>query len=138
MKKASNDGYDPTVELAKGANLTAASYDKTQKITVTAGKVTVGGKPGIVKISGLATGKLDAGIDGTIDLWLSIFRFKRPDGTTNHVAGWNIPVVLKPDQTAAATAKAFAAYVNSGTRPYRATAAGDKLKIVFTENPHSI
>lgn len=137
MKKASNDGYDPTVELAKGANLTAASYDKTQKITVTAGKVTVGGKPGIAEVSGLATGKLDAGIDGTIDLWLSIFRFKRPDGTTNHVAGWNIPLALKPKQTPLETAKAFAAYINSGTRPYKAKAAGNKNKasinIVFTE-----
>jgi len=124
-------------KLAKGANLTAASYDKTQKISVTAGKVTVGGKPGIVEISGLATGKLDAGIDGTIDLWLSIFRFKRPDGTTNHVAGWNIPLALKPKQTSLETAKAFTAYINSGTRPYKAKAAGNKTKasinIVFTE-----
>ena len=58
----------------------------------------------------------------------------RPDGTTDHVAGWNIPTVLKPGQTAAATAKVFADYINSGTRPYRATATGGKVKIVFTEN----
>jgi len=32
--------YNPEIELAKGANLTTASYDKTQKISVTAGKVT--------------------------------------------------------------------------------------------------
>ena len=68
-------GYDPAVELAKGAELTAASYDKTQGIIISVGKVTVGGKPGVAEISGLATGKQDAGIDGTIDLWLSIFRY---------------------------------------------------------------
>ena len=130
-------GYNPEVELAKGADLTAASYDKTQKIYVTVEKVTVGRKPGVVAITGLATGKLEAGIDGTIDLWLSIFRYKRPDGTTNHVAGWNIPLALKPKQTPLETAKAFTAYINSGTRPYKAKAAGNKAKatvmIVFTE-----
>lgn len=137
MKKKDTENYNPEVELAKGANLTAASYDKTQKIFVTAGKVTVGGKPGRVEVTGLATGKLDAGIDGTIDLWLSIFRFKRPDGTTNHVAGWNIPLVLKPKQTPIVTAKAFASYINAGTRPYKAKATGNTAKasvtIVFTE-----
>lgn len=133
MKDMKSGGdYNPEVELAKGANLTAASYDKTQKIGVTSGKVTVGGKPGIVEISGLATGKLDAGIDGTIDLWLSIFRFKRPDGTTNHVAGWNIPLALKPKQTPVVTAKAFAAYINASTRPYKAKAAGNKVKATVT------
>lgn len=134
MTKRNNSAeYNPEVELAKGADLTAASYDKTQKIVVTGGKVTVGGKPGIVEITGLATGKLEAGIDGTIDLWLSIFRFKRPDGTTNHVAGWNIPLALKPGQTPVATAKAFVAYINSGTRPYRATATGARFKITYFE-----
>lgn len=137
MKAKTGGEYDPEVELTKGAALTAASYDKTQKISVTAGKVTVGGKPGIAEILGLATGKLEAGIDGTIDLWLSIFRFKRPDGTTNHVAGWNIPLALKPKQTPIETAKAFAAYINSGTRPYKAKATGNKAKatlsIFFTE-----
>ena len=51
-----NGGYDPVIELAKGAKLEAASYDKTQKILVTAGKVTVGGTPGEVEITGIATG----------------------------------------------------------------------------------
>lgn len=125
--------YNPEVELAKGATLDAASYDKTQKIKVTVAKVTVGGIPGRAEVSGVATGKLEAGIDGTMDLWLSIFRYMRPDGTTDHVAGWNIPIVLKPGQTAVASAKAFADYINSGTRPYHATAAGAKIKIVFTE-----
>lgn len=125
--------YNPEVELAKGATLDARSYDKTQKVKVTAGKVTVGGIPGRVEISGIATGHLpEAGIEGTCDLWLSIFRYMRPDGTIDHVGGWNIPTVLKPGQTAAATAKAFADYINAGTRPYRATATGGKLKIVFT------
>lgn len=132
MKKGKN--YNPDIELAKGATLDAAAYDKTQKIKVTAGKVTVGGKPGRAEISGTATGHIpEAGLEGTCDLWLSIFRFMRPDGTINHVAGWNIPIVLKPGQTAAATAKAFADYINAGTRPYRAAASGGKIKIVYTE-----
>ncbi len=125
--------YNPELELAKGATLDAASYDKTQKVKVTVPKVTVGGIPGRVEISGIATGRIEPGIDGTMDLWLSIFRFMRPDGTINHVAGWNIPTVLKPGQTAAASAKAFADYINAGTRPYHATASGGKIKIVFTE-----
>lgn len=126
--------YNPELELAKGATLDAASYDKTQKIKVTVSKVTVGGIPGRAEISGIATGHIpEAGIEGTCDLWLSIFRFMRPDGTINHVAGWNIPIVLKPGQTAAASAKAFADYINAGTRPYRATALGGKIKIVFAE-----
>lgn len=131
MRKSSKANYNPEVELAKGATLDAASYDKTQKIKVIVGKVTVGGIPGRAEISGMATGKLEAGTDGTMDLWLSIFRYMRPDGTIDHVAGWNIPTVLKPGQTAAATAKAFADYINAGTRPYRATASGSKLKIIF-------
>ena len=124
--------YNPEVELAKGATLDAAAYDKTLKIKVTAAKVTVGGIPGRAEISGIATGHIpEAGLEGTCDLWLSIFRYMRPDGTTDHVAGLNIPTILKPGQTAAATAKAFADYINAGTRPYRATATGGKIKIVF-------
>jgi len=110
MKKS----YNPVVELAKGAGLTAASYDATQKIAVTAGKVTVGGIAGEVVLTGLATGRADASIDGTINLWLSIFRFMRPDGSTNHVAGWNIMLSLAAKQRPEATAKAFAAYINAG------------------------
>jgi len=126
-------GYNPEVEHEKGATLEASSYDKTQQVKVTAKKVTVGGKAGIVEFSGLATGKTDASINGTIGIWLSIFRYMRPDGTINHVAGWNIMLPLKAKQTAAATAKAFAKTINAGTRPYKATATGDKLKIVYTE-----
>lgn len=36
MKKKGAGGYDPVVELAKGAKLEAAAYDKTQKATVIA------------------------------------------------------------------------------------------------------
>ena len=137
MKKKRAGGYDPAVELAKGAKLETAAYDKTQKATVIAAKVTVGGKPGIVEISGIATGHIpEAGIEGTVDLWLSIFRYMRPDGTIDHVGGWNIPLTLKAKQTPIETAKAFAAYINAGTRPYKAKAAGNKIKatvtIVFT------
>lgn len=130
--------YNPEVELSKGATLDAASYDKTQKIKVTADKVTVGGTAGRAELSGTATGKTGAGINGTVNLWLSIFRYMRPDGTINHVAGWNIQLSLKPGQTAAATAKAFADYINAGTRPYRATVSGGSntaaVKIIFTEH----
>ena len=134
MKQKKGHVYIPEVELVKGATLDAASYDKTQKIKVTVPKVTVGGIPGRAEISGTATGHIpEAGIEGTCDLWLSIFRYMRPDGTTDHVAGWNIPTVLKPGQSAAATAKTFADYINAGTRPYHATAAGGKIKITFIE-----
>lgn len=137
MKKKKKAVYNPEVELAKGATLVASSYDKTQKIKVTAGKVTVGGIPGRAEIFGIATGHIpEAGIEGTIDLWLSIFRYMRPNGTIDHVGGWNIPTSLKPGQTAAATAKALVNYINAGTRPYRAAAGGGKnratIKIVFT------
>ena len=132
MDKKKGHVYIPEVELAKGANLEVASYDKTQKIIVTVAKVTVGGIPGRAEISGTATGRHDATIDGTLSIWLSIFRYMRPDGTTDHVAGWNIMIPLVAGQTAAATAKAFADYINAGTRPYRGTANGGKLKIVFT------
>jgi hypothetical protein len=88
MKKSGN--YDPNVELSKGARLETASYDKTQKIAVLAGKVTVGGLAGVVDISGIATGRHDASINGCLGVWLSIFRYMRPDGTIDHVAGLNI------------------------------------------------
>jgi hypothetical protein len=137
-KNKTAENYNLDMELEKGATLTAASYDKTQKITVIAGKVTVGGKPGIVEISGIANGAQDAGIDGTLNLWLSIFRYMRPDGTTNHVAGWNIALALKAGQTPLETANAFTDYINTGKRPYKAkTAATDttsKVTIIFTEN----
>jgi len=123
--------YNPEVELTKGAKFEAATYDKTQTVKIIASKVTVGGTPGIAEISGIATGRTDASINGTIGIWLSIFRFMRPDGTINHVAGWNIMLPLKIGQTAAATAKSFVKTINTGTRPYRATATGAKLKIFF-------
>jgi len=124
--------YNPEIELAKGAKLEAATYDKTQSVKVLAPKVTVGGISGVVEISGIATGRSDASINGCIGIWLSIFRYMRPDGTINHVAGWNIMLPLKAKQTAAATAKAFAKTINAGPRPYKAAATGAKLKIVYT------
>jgi hypothetical protein len=137
-KNKTAGNYNPEVELEKGATLTALSFDKTQKITVTAGKVTVGGKPGIAEISGMANGKQEAGQDGTIELWLSIFRYMRPDGTTNHVGGWNIYVALKAGQTPLETANAFADYINASKRPYKANTAATEttatMTIIFTEN----
>lgn len=125
--------YNPEIELAKGAKFEAASYDKTQTAKILVNKVTVGGQAGIAEISGIATGRIDASINGCIGIWLSIFRFMRPDGTIDHVAGWNIMLPLKPKQTAAATAKAFAKIINTGPRPYKATVTGAKLKVVYTE-----
>lgn len=135
MKKKRKGVYNPEIELAKGATLDAASYDKTQKIKVIASKVTVGGIPGRVEISGTATGRQDASINGCLGIWLSIFRYMRPDGTTDHVAGWNIMLPLAAGQLPAASAEAFAACINAGTRPYRAAAEGGRnaatIKIIF-------
>lgn len=133
MTKKNNGGYDPAVELAKGAKFMASSYDETQKVQITATKVTVGGKPGVAEFTGLATGKHDTSIDGSINLWLSIFRYMRSDGTIDHVGGWNIPLNLKAGQSPIATAKAFATYINAAaTRPYKAKAAGNKTKATVT------
>ena len=128
--------YDPAVEFAKGATLDAASYDKTQKVKVSGNIVTVGGKPGRVEISGIATGRTDSSINGTLGLWLSIFRYMRPDGTVDHVAGWSIMIPLAAGQTPQETAKAIVTHINAGKRPYKAVAAGFKtmatIAIVFT------
>ena len=135
MTNEKTGAYDPAVELAKGAELTAGSYDKTQTVKVASAKVTVGGKPGVAELAGIATGQLGGGgINGTINLWLSIFRFMRPDGSVNHVAGWNIAMPMKPGHTPQATAKAFEEYINASTRPYRAKATGALLEIIYTEN----
>ena len=99
-KKSKPSLYNPDVELAKGATLTMASYDTTQRIESISDKVTVGGKPGIAKITGIATGQHDASINGTLSLWFSIFRYMRPDGSIDHVAGWNIIIRLKAGETA--------------------------------------
>lgn len=138
MKKTKKRKYDPAVELEKGATLDAASYDKTQKIKVSGNTVTVGGKPGRAEIAGIATGRADSSINGTLGLWLSIFRYMRPDGTIDHVAGWNIMLPLTAGQTPLDTAKALVAKINAGRRPYKAVAAGFKtmatIAIVFTGN----
>lgn len=107
MPKKNAVGYNPDVELAKGAKFEAATYDKTQSIKVLAAKVTVGGTPGIAEITGVATGRNDASINGTIGIWLSIFRYMRPDGTINHVAGWNIMLPLKGEADRCGHSKGF-------------------------------
>jgi len=136
MKKTKKGRYNPAVELEKGATLDVASYDKTQKIKVSGNIVTVGGKPGRAEISGIATGRTDSSINGTLGLWLSIFRYMRPDGTIDHVAGWNIMLPLAAGQTPQETARALVARINAGKRPYKAVAAGFKtvatIAIVFT------
>ena len=124
--------YDKDIELAKGAKLSASSFDKTQKVKViTKNKVTVGGEPGTVEISGIATGRKDTSMVGTMRLWLSTFRYKRPDNTVDHVSGWSIALGLRPKQTALQTAKIYVAHINSQTRPYKA-------KITGTENKATI
>ncbi|MGD9642975.1 MAG: hypothetical protein AB7V08_09575 [Elusimicrobiales bacterium] len=134
MKKRKNTAkYNPEAELAKGAKLEAASYDKTQSIKVLVNKVTVGGQEGVLEVSGIATGRDDSSINGTISIWLSIFRYMRPDGTINHVAGWNIMLPLKARQTAAVTAKALVKVVNTGGRPYRARLINGGVTLVFIE-----
>ncbi|HOI42302.1 MAG TPA: hypothetical protein PK523_05090 [Elusimicrobiales bacterium] len=127
-----NKKYDPAAEMAKGARLTALSFDKLQKVSVTGPLVTVGGQPGSVEFSGKARGR-GAGIDGTMSVWLSIFRYNRPDGTVNHVAGWNVTLPLKPGQKPEVTAKDFEKFINSAARPYRAKAVRTALSITYDE-----
>ena len=59
----------------------------------------------------------------------------RPDGTIDHVAGWNIFIRLKSGHTALESAEAFAEQINVGTRPYRAAVSGGnetaEISIVF-------
>lgn len=126
--------YDPEKELKKGAKLKAAAFDPFQTLKVIDEKVTVGGNPGIIEISGNAAGKTDNSLGGTASIWLSIFRFMRPDGTTDHVAGWNIMVPLAKGQTPEQTANAFAMYINlAQSRPYIAQADGGRLMIYYHE-----
>ncbi|MBU2529994.1 MAG: hypothetical protein KKD35_03045 [Elusimicrobia bacterium] len=128
-KKGKAKPYDKALELAKGAKLAASSFDKTQEvIVITKNLVTVGGEPGTVEISGLATGRKDTSMAGTMRLWLSTFRYKRPDNTVDHVAGWSIALGLKPNQTALQTAKTYVAHINSQTRPYKAKMTGTENK----------
>jgi hypothetical protein len=131
--KNENPGYYSETELDRGAQLTAVSYDKTQRALVTAGLATVGGKAVTAEISGVATGR---GEDGTVNLWLSTFHFKGRDGELKKVPGFNAVATLAPRQGAIDTAKAIASYVNSIKTPYKATASGDRRKalvnIAFT------
>lgn len=123
--------YRPPAEAFKGAELAASSYDGTQRVEVPRWRTTVGGEAARADFTGAAAGK-GAGIDGTMCLWLSIFRRVRPVGSVDHVAGWHIALALQPGQTALETALAFAARINAGSRPYRAAAAGDAARASLT------
>lgn len=138
-EKGNDMAYNPEKELKKGAELRVMSLDPKQSMKVSAGKVTVGGEPGIVDISGTAAGKQDGSLGGTASLWLSIFRFMRPDGTVDHVAGWNIMIPLASGQTSEQTARAFELAVNlDPSRPYFAKAEGSRLWIYYREKKMSI
>ncbi len=135
MNKDPKEGYDTETELEKGADLTAVSYDATQRAIVTSGKVTVGGRAVTAEISGIASSKAP---DGMINLWLSLFSFKKPDGSVKQVDALNIPAALKPGQGAIDTAKALAGFINTSKRPYKATVKGNRtnatITIIFARN----
>jgi hypothetical protein len=86
------------------------------------------GKPVTAEISGLATAK---GEDGTVNLWLSSFRFKGRDGVMKKVPGVNAVAKLHPRQGAIDTAKAIASYVNASKTAYKATASGSRKKALI-------
>ncbi|OGR44527.1 MAG: hypothetical protein A2X35_00240 [Elusimicrobia bacterium GWA2_61_42] len=131
--KNEEPGYYNDSELERGAALTAVSYDLTQRAMVTSRMATVGGKAVTAEISGVATGK---GEDGTVNMWLSSFRFKGRDGSMKKVPGVNAVARLAPRQGALETAKAIAAYVNTTRNAYKAKASGSRRKarvdIAFT------
>ena len=110
------------------------SLDPLQTVKIIEEKATIGGQPGIVEFYGNAKGKTDNSFGGTVSVWLSIFRFMRPDGTIDHVAGWNMQIPLAPGQTPEQTADAFAKYINlAPTRPYIAQAEGGRLSVFYHE-----
>lgn len=121
--------YDPSVELEQGADLTAVSYDPTQRALVMGGKVTIGGRAVTAEISGVATGK---GLDGMVNLWLSKFYFRKPDGSVNAVSDLNVPAPLKPHQGAIDTARKLASFINASKRPYKAKAQGSRRKATLS------
>jgi hypothetical protein len=120
-----NPGYFNELELDRGVQLTAVSYDQTQRALVTAGRATVGGKEVEAEISGIATGK---GEDGTVNLWLPAFRFKGSNGAIKRVPGLNAVASLSPHQGAINTAKAIASSINSSRTAYKAAARGTRRK----------
>jgi len=129
-----NTEYNPEKELKKGPKLQAMSLDPLQTVKIIEEKATIGGQPGIVEFYGNAKGKTDNSFGGTVSVWLSIFRFMRPDGTIDHVAGWNMQIPLAPGQTPEQTADAFAKYINlAPTRPYIAQAEGGRLSVFYHE-----
>ena len=128
-----NPGYFNELELDRGVQLTAVSYDRTQRALVTAGRATVGGKAVTTEISGVATGM---GEDGTVNLWLPTFRFKGRSGGINRVPCLNAVATLSPHQGAINTAKAIASSINRSRTAYKASASGSRRKarvnIIFT------
>lgn len=131
--KNENPGYFNELELDRGVQLTAVSYDRTQRAFVTAGRATVGGRAVETEISGVATGR---GEDGTVNLWLPAFRFKARNGGITRVPGLNAVASLSPRQGAINTAKAIASSINSSKTAYKATSSGTRrkasIKICFT------
>lgn len=130
MKSVNND--EAEADLEAGAELSAVSYDPTQEALVMSRTATVGGKAVTAEINGVATGK---GEDGTVNMWLSAFQFKGPDGQMRKVPGLNAVARLAPKQGALDTARAIASRFNKAG-VYRARATGDRrkalLNIVFT------
>ena len=131
--KTGNLKYCEEIELERGAQLSAVSYDRTQRAVVSEGRATVGGRAVIAEISGIATGK---GEDGTVNMWLPAFRFKGRDGEMNEVPGYNAVATLSPRQGAIETAKAIAYSVNHSWTPYKAKISGNRqaarITIAFT------
>ena len=128
MKNASRK-YREEIELDRGAHLSAVSYDPTQRALVVEGRATVGGKVVTAEISGVATGR---GQDGTVNMWLPTFTFKRSDGDISMVPALNAVATLSPRQGAIDTAKALASYVNRSKTSYKATISGDRRKAMIT------
>jgi hypothetical protein len=118
--------YDPAKEKAKGATLEVFTSDRTQKMQVLAKKATVGGIPGKIRVSGVATG------GGELDFWLSIFRFMRPDGTTNHVAGANVAILTRPGMTALQSATELVNKFRTYGRPYATTVTRSGSSAIIT------
>jgi len=118
--------YNPAKEKAKGATLEVLSSDRTQKMQVLAKKATVGGIPGKIRVSGVATG------EGELDFWLSIFRFMRPDGSTNHVAGANVAILTRRGMTALKSATELVNKFRTYGRPYVATVTRSGSSAIIT------
>lgn len=133
-KAGENMSYNPEKELKKGAKVKAISFDEGIKVEVIHSLASVGDTPAELEFYGEACGGFDGSIDGTVSVWLSTFRFMRPNGNIDHVAGWNITLPLQKKQTASQVAASFASFINlDKSRPYFAQAAHNKLYIYYRE-----